>query len=41
MFEKIILATDLSPAWDEIVACAGQFKPLAGLYIFYQGMRKW
>ena len=28
MFEKIILATDLSPAWDEIVACAGEFKAL-------------
>ena len=28
MFEKIVLATDLSPAWDEIVACAGEFKAL-------------
>jgi nucleotide-binding universal stress UspA family protein len=28
MFERIILATDLSPAWDEIVACAGEFKAL-------------
>jgi nucleotide-binding universal stress UspA family protein len=28
MFEKIMLATDLSPAWDEIVACAGEFKAL-------------
>jgi len=28
MFEKIMLATDLSPAWDEIVACAGEFKGL-------------
>ena len=28
MFEKIVLATDLSPAWDEIVACAGEFKGL-------------
>jgi nucleotide-binding universal stress UspA family protein len=28
MFEKIVLATDLSPAWDEIVACAGEFKTL-------------
>jgi len=28
MFEKIVLATDLSPVWDEIVACAGQFKAL-------------
>lgn len=26
MFEKIVLATDLSPAWDEIVACAGEVK---------------
>jgi len=28
MFEKTVLATDLSPAWDEIVACAGEFKAL-------------
>jgi nucleotide-binding universal stress UspA family protein len=28
MFEKIVLATDLSPAWDEIIACAGEFKAL-------------
>jgi nucleotide-binding universal stress UspA family protein len=28
MFEKIVLATDLSAAWDEIVACAGEFKAL-------------
>ena len=28
MFETIVLATDLSPAWDEIVACAGEFKAL-------------
>jgi len=28
MFEKIVLATDLSPAWDEIVACTGEFKAL-------------
>jgi nucleotide-binding universal stress UspA family protein len=28
VFEKIVLATDLSPAWDEIVACAGEFKAL-------------
>jgi nucleotide-binding universal stress UspA family protein len=28
MFERIVLATDLSPAWDEIVACAGEFKAL-------------
>ena len=28
MFEKIVLATDLSPAWDEIVSCAGEFKAL-------------
>jgi nucleotide-binding universal stress UspA family protein len=28
MFEKIVLATDLSAAWDEIVACAGEFKTL-------------
>ena len=28
MFEKIVLATDLSHAWDEIVACAGEFKAL-------------
>jgi nucleotide-binding universal stress UspA family protein len=28
MFENIILATDLSPAWDDIVACAGELKAL-------------
>ena len=28
MFENIILATDLSPAWDKIVACAGELKAL-------------
>ena len=28
MFDKIVLATDISPAWDEIVACAGEFKAL-------------
>ncbi|MFZ2088470.1 MAG: universal stress protein [Desulfobaccales bacterium] len=28
MFEKIVLATDLSPAWDEIAACAGELKAL-------------
>jgi nucleotide-binding universal stress UspA family protein len=28
MFERIVLATDLSAAWDEIVACAGEFKAL-------------
>jgi nucleotide-binding universal stress UspA family protein len=28
MFERIVLATDLSSAWDEIVACAGEFKAL-------------
>jgi nucleotide-binding universal stress UspA family protein len=28
MFNKIVLATDVSPAWDEIVACAGEFKSL-------------
>lgn len=28
MFEKIILATDLSTAWDEVVACASEFKAL-------------
>jgi nucleotide-binding universal stress UspA family protein len=28
MFNTIVLATDLSPAWDEIVACAGEFKSL-------------
>ncbi|MDD3580498.1 MAG: universal stress protein [Desulfobacca sp.] len=33
MFEKIVLATDLSPAWDEIVTCAGEFKALGGTEI--------
>jgi nucleotide-binding universal stress UspA family protein len=28
VFETIVLATDLSPAWNEIVACAGEFKAL-------------
>jgi nucleotide-binding universal stress UspA family protein len=28
MFERIVLATDLSPAWDEVMACAGEFKAL-------------
>lgn len=28
MFETIVLATDLSPAWDEVIACAGEFKGL-------------
>jgi nucleotide-binding universal stress UspA family protein len=28
MFENVILATDLSPAWDEIVACGGELKAL-------------
>ena len=28
MFKRIVLATDLSPAWDEVVACAGEFKAL-------------
>jgi nucleotide-binding universal stress UspA family protein len=28
MFKTIVLATDLSPAWDEIVACAAEFKAL-------------
>jgi nucleotide-binding universal stress UspA family protein len=28
MFKTIVLATDLSGAWDEIVACAGEFKAL-------------
>jgi len=28
MFERIVLATDLSPAWDKVVACAGEFKAL-------------
>lgn len=28
MFEKIVLATDLSSDWDDIVACAAEFKVL-------------
>ena len=28
MFEKIVLATDLSPAWNEIISGAGEFKAL-------------
>ncbi len=28
MFKTIVLATDLSPAWDKIIACSGEFKAL-------------
>ncbi len=28
MFEKIVLATDLSSPWNNIIACAGEFKSL-------------
>jgi len=28
LFETIVLATDLSPAWNEIVACAGELRAL-------------
>jgi len=28
MFKTIVLATDLSPAWEEMVACAGELKAL-------------
>ena len=28
MFEKIVLATDLSADWDQIIACAAEFKAL-------------
>jgi nucleotide-binding universal stress UspA family protein len=28
MFQTIVLATDLSPTWDEIITCAGEFKAL-------------
>jgi nucleotide-binding universal stress UspA family protein len=28
MFEKIVLATDLSTDWDQIIACAAEFKAL-------------
>jgi nucleotide-binding universal stress UspA family protein len=28
MFETILLATDLSPVWDEIIACAAEFRAL-------------
>ncbi len=28
MFKTIVLATDLSPAWDEIVACGAEFRAL-------------
>jgi hypothetical protein len=28
MFEKIILATDLSPAWDELLDCGAEFRLL-------------
>ncbi len=28
MFEKVVMATDLSDDWDAIIACAGEFKTL-------------
>jgi len=28
MFKKIVLATDLSADWDQIIACAAEFKAL-------------
>jgi nucleotide-binding universal stress UspA family protein len=28
VFKTIVLATDLSPAWNEVIACAGEFKAL-------------
>jgi len=28
MFQRLVLAHDLTPTWDEIVACAGEFKAL-------------
>lgn len=28
MFKKMVLSTDLSPAWDEILACAGELRAL-------------
>jgi nucleotide-binding universal stress UspA family protein len=28
MFQTIVLATDLSPVWDEIIVCAAEFKAL-------------
>jgi hypothetical protein len=28
MFEKIVLATDFSTDWDQIIACAAEFKAL-------------
>ncbi len=28
MFERIVMATDLFPAWNDVVACAGEFKAL-------------
>ncbi|MBM4287722.1 MAG: universal stress protein, partial [Deltaproteobacteria bacterium] len=28
MFQRIILAHDLTPTWDDIVACAGEFRAL-------------
>ena len=34
MFEKIVLATDLSPAWDELIDCADRISP-SGLHPDY------
>lgn len=28
LFEKVVLATDLSPAWDEIASCGGELRQL-------------
>jgi hypothetical protein len=28
MSETIVLSTDLSPGWDKIIACTGEFKAL-------------
>lgn len=33
MFKTVVLATDLSSAWDEIVACAGELKALGATEI--------
>lgn len=37
IFDRVVLATDLSPAWDQIVACGGELRHLgcAGVILTY------
>jgi nucleotide-binding universal stress UspA family protein len=31
IFDRVVMATDLSPAWDQIVACGGELRKLGGV----------